>query len=260
MDQPKSILAEQLALWARLGLLYLPRPRSAVGVEPTEAADKLVEQLFSESCAGVKSLTALPPEGDLFSRDDETWSDLAACLAEAVSCTKCELSRTRTNVVFGEGDSGARLMFVGEAPGADEDAQGLPFVGRAGKLLDKMITAMGLKRGEVYIANILKCRPPGNRDPLPTEVTACRPYLEAQIELIAPEFVCCLGRHAATRLLGRDEPLSRLRGAIHRYNERTRMVVTYHPAYCLRNPASKRDVWQDLQVIMRELGLKPPRR
>lgn len=205
----------------------------------------------------VKSLTALPPEGDLFSQDADTWSDLAACRADAVVCIKCGLSATRTNVVFGDGDSGARLMFIGEAPGADEDAQGLPFVGRAGKLLDKMITAMGLKRGEVYIANILKCRPPGNRDPLPAEAAACRPYLEAQIGFIAPEFICCLGRHAATRLLGRDDPLSRLRGAVHRYNERTRVVVTYHPAYCLRNPASKRDVWQDLQVIMRELGLKP---
>lgn len=244
-----------MALWAKLGLLYLPRP--AIGVEPPKMVEEPVERPPLKSDTEVKSLTALPPEGDLFSQDADTWSDLAACQADAVVCTKCGLSATRTNVVFGDGDSGARLMFIGEAPGADEDAQGLPFVGRAGKLLDKMITAMSLKRGEVYIANILKCRPPGNRDPLPVEAAACRPYLEAQIGLIAPEFICCLGRHAATRLLGRDDPLSRLRGAVHRYNERTRVVVTYHPAYCLRNPASKRDVWQDLQVIMRELGLKP---
>jgi uracil-DNA glycosylase family 4 len=262
-----SPLAEQLVLWARVGLLYLPRPVPTPSVETPEPTAEPVperpaepEKVSTKSDDAVTPLAALPPEGDLFAEGPETWPDLAACRADAAGCTKCELSRTRSSVVFGEGAPDARLMFIGEAPGADEDAQGRPFVGRAGKLLDRMITAMGLKRWEVYIANILKCRPPGNRDPLPAEAAACRPYLEAQINLIAPEIICCLGRHAAIRLLGRDEPISRLRGAIHRYNERSRVVVTYHPAYCLRNPNSKRDVWQDLQMIMGELGLEPPRR
>ena len=261
-----SLLAEQLALWARVGLVYLPRPVPAPPLEISEpvaepASEPAVEPVKTDpqSDDGVTPLTALPPEGDLFFEEPETWPDLASCQADAVGCAKCELSRTRNSVVFGEGAPDARLMFVGEAPGADEDAQGRPFVGRAGKLLDKMIVAMGLARGEVYIANILKCRPPGNRDPLPAEAAACRPYLEAQINLIAPEMICCLGRHAAIRLLGREESLSRLRGAIHRYNESSRVVVTYHPAYCLRNPDSKRDVWRDLQVVMGELGLEPPR-
>lgn len=258
MGNGGSLLAEQLALWARVGLVYLPRPVKAVEAEAPEPAAE--PEKFPKSDDGVTPLTVLPPEGDLFSEGTRTWADLAACQADAAGCAKCELSRTRLSVVFGEGAPDARLMFIGEAPGADEDAQGRPFVGRAGKLLDKMIAAMGLARGEVYIANILKCRPPGNRDPLPAEAAACRPYLEAQINLIAPEFICCLGRHAAIRLLGREEPISRLRGAIHRYNERTRVIVTYHPAYCLRNPDSKRDVWQDLQVVMGELGLEPPRR
>jgi len=275
VDGGGSPLAEQLALWARVGLVYLPRPVQAPAVETPEpvaepVSEPAVKSVFKPDAEpektvprrddGVTPLTALPPEGDLFSGKPKSWPDLAACAADAAGCVKCELSRTRHSVVFGEGAPDARLMFVGEAPGADEDAQGRPFVGRAGKLLDRMIAAMGLAREEVYIANILKCRPPGNRDPLPAEATACRPYLEAQINLIAPEFICCLGRHAAIRLLGREEPISRLRGAIHRYNERSRVIVTYHPAYCLRNPNSKRDVWQDLQVVMGELGLEPPRR
>jgi uracil-DNA glycosylase family 4 len=275
VDGGGSSLAEQLALWARVGLVYLPRPAQAPAAEIPEPVAEPVPEPAGESVFkpdaepektvppsddGVTPLTALLPEGDLFSGKPKSWPDLAACAAAAAGCTKCELSRTRHSVVFGEGAPDARLMFVGEAPGADEDAQGRPFVGRAGKLLDKMIAAMGLAREEVYIANILKCRPPGNRDPLPLEAAACRPYLESQISLIAPEFICCLGRHAAIRLLGREEPISRLRGAIHRYNERSRVIVTYHPAYCLRNPDSKRDVWQDLQVVMGELGLEPPRR
>jgi uracil-DNA glycosylase family 4 len=260
MGQLERTLAEQLALWAGLGLVYLPRTEPVDAVEALEPEAEPEVSKAPKDEPGVKRLTAVPPEGDLFSAGGGDWPDLAGCRTEAATCTRCALSRTRTNVVFGEGAPDARLMFIGEAPGADEDAQGRPFVGRAGKLLDRMIAAMGLKRWEVYIANILKCRPPGNRDPLPAEASACRPYLEAQIKFIAPEFICCLGRQAAIRLLGREEPLSRLRGAVHRYNERTRLVVTYHPAYCLRNPASKRDVWQDLQVIMGELGLETPRR
>lgn len=161
-------------------------------------------------------------------------------------CTKCPLAATRTQTVFGVGDRHARWMFVGEAPGADEDAQGEPFVGRAGQLLNAMLFAMGLKREEVYIANVLKCRPPGNRDPQPGEVEQCEPYLIRQIELIGPKLIVALGRHAAHSLLKTELPLANLRGQRQSYHG-TPLIVTYHPAYLLRNPADKRKVWEDLR-------------
>jgi DNA polymerase len=165
------------------------------------------------------------------------------------------LAASRTQTVFGAGDPHARLVFLGEAPGADEDRQGEPFVGRAGQLLNDMITkGMKLRREDVYILNVLKCRPPDNRTPTPDEAANCREYLDAQLAVIAPQFLCCLGAVAAQNLLGSTASISRLRGRIHDYRG-AKVVCTYHPAYLLRNPAAKRDAWEDLKLLMREMGI-----
>lgn len=179
---------------------------------------------------------------------------LAAISKELAGCTRCALSQGRNTVVFGDGDPNARLMFVGEGPGADEDAQGLPFVGRAGQLLNNMIAAMGLKREQVYIANIVKCRPPQNRVPEPVEANTCSPFLFRQIDVIRPEVIVALGATAATYLLGGKSPLAALRGRIHQARG-AKLIVTYHPAYLLRDPNQKKAAWADLQIAMRELGL-----
>lgn len=169
-------------------------------------------------------------------------------------CQACHLSATRTQVVFGSGNPRAQLMFVGEAPGFDEDKQGLPFVGAAGQLLTKIIEAMKLTRSDVYIANCLKCRPPQNRNPLPEEIAACSPILERQIRIIRPKIICALGKFAAQTLLSTTDPITRLRG---RFFDRGGVPVmpTFHPAYLLRNPADKKLVWQDMKLIMKELGI-----
>ncbi|MDP1992258.1 MAG: uracil-DNA glycosylase [Syntrophales bacterium] len=167
-------------------------------------------------------------------------------------CRRCPLHRTRHTLVFGEGNPGAELVFVGEAPGADEDEQGRPFVGRAGQLLTKIIGAMGLKREEVYICNILKCRPPGNRNPQPEEIVPCEPFLIRQLEAIRPRVVCALGTFAAHTLLKSEAPISVLRGRFHSY-QGIPLMPTYHPAYLLRNPGAKKQVWEDVQMIMKTL-------
>ncbi|HUN27972.1 MAG TPA: uracil-DNA glycosylase [Steroidobacteraceae bacterium] len=182
-----------------------------------------------------------------------------ALLAEVRACVKCPLHRSRTQAVFGVGDLHAEWLIVGEAPGADEDRIGEPFVGRAGQLLDAMLQAIGLKRGEnVYIANVLKSRPPRNRDPSAEEVASCLPYLTRQIELLRPKLLLAVGRIAAQNLLGTDAPLGRLRGRVHRFGElNTPLVVTYHPAYLLRTPGDKRKAWEDLKFarsVFRELS------
>jgi DNA polymerase len=176
-------------------------------------------------------------------------------LREAVrTCQRCDLAKSRTQGVFGVGDTRAQWLIVGEAPGADEDRLGEPFVGQAGKLLDAMLAALGLRRGEnVYIANVLKSRPPGNRDPRPEEVASCLPYLERQIDLIQPKIILALGRFAAQSLLGTDTSISRLRGGIHAYRG-VPLVVTYHPAYLLRNPPDKSKAWEDLCLARRVLA------
>jgi DNA polymerase len=174
-------------------------------------------------------------------------------------CRRCKLARGRTKLVFGVGDPKAELMFVGEGPGADEDRKGEPFVGKAGQLLDRMIAAMGKARADVYIANVVKCRPPENREPEPDEVHACIPFLVKQIESIAPKVICALGGHAAKALLDTREPISKLRGRFH-YYERTKLLPTFHPAYLLRNPPQKKTAWEDLQKIMAELGWPMPRK
>jgi DNA polymerase len=177
---------------------------------------------------------------------------------QVAACTRCALHRSRTRTVFGVGDPRARLLVVGEAPGADEDAQGEPFVGRAGRLLDAMLLGIGLRREQVYIANILKCRPPGNRDPRPEEVASCSGYLDRQIASVAPALILAVGRIAAQNLLGVSTPIARLRGHEHRHPATaTPVLVTYHPAYLLRSPLEKRRAWQDLVRVAARLGLTP---
>jgi uracil-DNA glycosylase family 4 len=172
-------------------------------------------------------------------------------------CTRCALAYAgRNKVVFADGDPNAELMFVGEGPGADEDVQGLPFVGRAGQLLNNMITAMGLSREQVYIANIVKCRPPSNRVPEPAEANTCSPFLLRQIDTVRPKVIVALGATAATYLLGRKAALSLLRGSWHTCRG-AKLAVTYHPAFLLRDPRQKKETWKDLQMVMAELGLKP---
>ena len=167
-------------------------------------------------------------------------------------CRRCLLHQTRHRLVFGEGSPQAELVFVGEAPGADEDAQGRPFVGQAGQLLTKIIGAMGLKREEVYICNILKCRPPGNRNPQPDEITACEPFLIRQLRAIRPKVICALGTFAAHTLLKSEAPISVLRGRFHSY-QGIPLMPTYHPAFLLRNPGAKKQVWEDVQMVMQAL-------
>lgn len=173
---------------------------------------------------------------------------------EVQSCVKCtELVRNRTRTVFGVGNIDTELVFVGEAPGADEDKAGEPFVGAAGQLLNKIIAACNLKREEIYICNVLKCRPPGNRQPLADEVTHCRGFLERQLSIIQPRFICCLGLVAAQTVLNSTTPIGKLRKQIHEY-QGMKVVATYHPAYLLRNPNAKKDVWDDMKMMMAAMG------
>jgi len=185
---------------------------------------------------------------------------LAAVRAEIGDCTRCPLAYAgRHNIVFADGDPNARLMFVGEGPGADEDASGLPFVGKAGQLLNNMIAAMGLKREEVYIANIVKCRPPANRTPEFVEATTCSQFLLKQIDIVRPQVIVALGATAATYLLGVRQSLSSLRGQWHSARG-AKVAVTYHPAFLLRDPRQKGEAWKDLQRVMAEMGLQPPKK
>ena len=187
------------------------------------------------------SVDAAPSVADL---------DWDALRARVASCTDCELAGSRTNTVFGVGNADADWLIIGEAPGAEEDRRGEPFVGRAGALLDQMLTAIGQSRDEVFIANILKCRPPNNRDPRPAEARACRAYLERQIELVRPKIILAVGRIAAQNLLGSDEPVGRMRGRPHEFGG-VPLVVTYHPAYLLRSPSQKGKAWHDLCLAKR---------
>jgi DNA polymerase len=177
---------------------------------------------------------------------------LAAIRADLGDCTRCKLHGGRTNLVFGVGDPEARLMFVGEGPGADEDVQGIPFVGRAGQLLTQIIKAMGFERDEVYIANVVKCRPPGNRNPEPDEIERCEPFLLRQIDAIRPTVIVALGKFAAQTLLRTDIPITRLRGQFFTLRD-VDVMPTFHPSYLLRNPDAKRDVWEDMKKVMARL-------
>jgi DNA polymerase len=180
---------------------------------------------------------------------------------EVKGCTRCALHAKRTQTVFARGNGSSGLCFVGEGPGADEDAQGFPFVGPAGQLLDRMIAAMGLLRDEVYVCNIVKCRPPNNRKPEPEEMAACMPYLEQQIDWLEPQVIVALGATAVQGLLGTSEGIMRLRGKWKLFKGRIAVMPTFHPAYLLRTPAAKREVWDDLQAVLRQMGRPiPPRR
>lgn len=216
----------------------------------TKAYLNYLQESGEDFIPGAPVPAAGEPSGTSGTRDE-----LIRLRTNVLGCVRCsELARTRKTVVFGSGNAGAKLMFIGEAPGFDEDAQGLPFVGKAGQLLTKIIEAMGLKRQDVFIANVLKCRPPGNRNPLPDEIINCKPYLMSQIQIIRPAVICALGNFAAQVLLGTDQTISHLRGKFYDF-EGTKVLPTYHPAYLLRNPAEKKKVWEDMKLIMKELGL-----
>ena len=212
--------------------------------------------------AASHKLEPLPvPSGpSLFEAANKIENDtLPLIRANLGECTRCKLHKTRKNIVFGDGNPKAQLVFVGEGPGADEDAQGLPFVGRAGKLLTQMIEAMGLQRKDVYICNVVKCRPPENRQPEKDEVTECSPFLLRQIDTIAPKVIVCLGSTAAQTVLQTNRGISHFRGEWLEFRGR-KLMATYHPAYLLRNPAAKGEVWKDLQKVMAELGLAVKRK
>jgi uracil-DNA glycosylase family 4 len=282
MDDERLVLIRQvrqrLEALRRAGLDRIPRPPDLPERPRLPVAVPVVERPASAPIAGPSveppPVSAPPPAlATAASLFDEPRLDgtpvpageravvLASLAAEVAACTKCPLlASSRTRTVFGEGSPTARLMFVGEAPGADEDRTGRPFVGRAGVLLTDMITkGMGLAREEVYIANVLKSRPPENRTPLPDEVGHCLPFLERQIDIIRPEFLCLLGKAAVSALLETALPMGRLRGRWHRYRG-IPTVVTWHPAYLLRNPAAKKESWDDLQMLMKAMGIKPPER
>jgi DNA polymerase len=201
-------------------------------------------QMVAEPVAAIVPAAPRPT----FEAARESGFDWDALAARVAACTRCGLAATRTQTVFGVGNRQAEWLIVGEAPGADEDARGEPFVGRAGQLLNSMLRAVGLARDQVYIANVLKCRPPGNRDPSATEAAECLPYLEQQIALLKPKILLVVGRIAAQNLLRTDSPLGRLRQQVHRFGlSQVPLVATYHPAYLLRTPADKRKAWEDLK-------------
>lgn len=256
MTRERPSVAAALRAWAEdLEAFGIEEVASAEAAPlPSAAARPAAEPRAREAPAPMPATEAPSGESAALRRLEQ----LAAEIAE---CQRCDLCRTRTRTVPGQGSEAAELMFVGEAPGADEDRQGLAFVGRAGQLLTRMIGAMGFERDEVFIANVLKCRPPGNRDPRPEEMMRCRPFLEAQIEAVAPRVIVALGGFAARNLLGVDATVSvgRMRGRAHDALGR-KVIVTYHPAYLLRSPQMKRGAWADLQLALKLLGRQPPSR
>jgi DNA polymerase len=253
---------------ATIDLQHLPHNRQAVGpaaapVVAISAAATAPAPIAKESSPMPKpSVRTAAEPGTLFEAEHappqevSTAATLEILQREVAGCTRCgELAGSRTQTVFGVGDPKARLCFLGEAPGADEDRLGEPFVGRAGQLLDKIIEACQMKRADVYICNVLKCRPPGNRNPAPDEAANCRRFLDRQLELVQPEFICCLGAVAAQNLLDTQTSIGKLRGKVHAYRA-AKVVCTYHPAYLLRNPAAKKDTWEDMKFLMRQMGVE----
>jgi DNA polymerase len=233
--------------------------RGAPISEIIKATSSIEEVEESETIPVRKPISAPPPAVIHEIKPADKAAALRLIREDLGECTRCGLHKGRNQLVFADGSANARLMFVGEGPGADEDAQGLPFVGRAGQLLNNMITAMGLQREDVYIANVVKCRPPGNRTPEPEEANTCSPFLFRQIDVVGPQVIVALGATAATYLLGQRQPLAGLRGRVHAFRG-TKLIVTYHPAFLLRDPRQKKEAWADLQIAMRELGLKAPSR
>jgi DNA polymerase len=217
--------------------------------------DELIQQLEFLRDIGVSSLELRPgrvSDAQPAAGSPTSPTGLESIRVEIGDCRRCKLAPSRTNIVFGSGNPNAELVFVGEAPGFDEDQQGLPFVGRAGQLLTKIIESIDIKRDDVYICNVLKCRPPDNRNPEPDEVLACNPFLKKQLATIRPKIVCCLGTFAAQNVLQMASPISKLRGRFHDVDG-MRVIATFHPAYLLRSPDKKRDVWEDMKQIRAEL-------
>jgi len=265
-------IEDRLRYYEDLGisLFYKDRSGSGASVEPGEVAAAVPASrrppVFEEPAlpksqpkpAPVKPVAPASPS--LFEAADKIVDDSLLKIREDLGdCTRCKLHKGRNKLVFGDGNPRAQLVFVGEGPGADEDMQGLPFVGRAGKLLTQMIEAMGLKRSDVYICNVVKCRPPQNRAPEPDEVETCSPYLLRQIDVIHPKVIVCLGAVAAKTLLNTTRGISNFRGEWLDWRGH-KLMATYHPAYLLRNPPAKADVWKDLQKVMAELGLALPKK
>lgn len=243
-------LAAHLRYYEELGVSGISRdPRWRARLEAAAAADPAAATMPAPD-AGAD--VAADPAPSLSGALVDGAGRLRVIRDEIGDCTRCKLHSGRTNLVFGVGNPEARLMFVGEGPGADEDEQGEPFVGRAGQLLTQIIKAMGFAREEVYIANVVKCRPPGNRNPEPDEIAQCVPFLHAQIAAIRPSVIVALGKFAAQTLLQTETPISRLRGHFHRVGEAD-VMPTFHPSYLLRNPAAKREVWEDMKMVMKKL-------
>jgi uracil-DNA glycosylase family 4 len=269
----RSALAERVRYYRELGIYdFYRRERSA----PDETSFSAFQPEIREEMAARKPAVVTAVADNIFEivtpKPEHGVDDPVAALKlireDLGDCTRCKLHRGRTNLVFGVGNPRAELMFVGEGPGADEDAQGEPFVGRAGQLLNNMIKAMGLGREDVYIANVVKCRPPGNRTPEPDECETCSPFLMRQIAVIKPKVVVALGATAAKNLLAMNSSLGDLRGRFYDFKPAgsdssfpgARLAVTYHPAYLLRDPRQKGEAWKDLQMVMKYLGLEPPKK
>ncbi len=274
MDSPLLRgMRQTLESLARAGVTSLPRaavvPAAAAIIDAAQRVElAAAKQTAAAKPATARSLpldgreeaTAMPHVGLTARRSPvERPAALQVMADEVAGCTRCaELVANRTRTVFGVGNPDARLCFMGEAPGADEDRQGIPFVGAAGQLLTKIIEGgLKMRRDDVYILNILKCRPPGNRQPTPEEAGNCRGFLDRQLDVIRPEFICCLGATAAQNLLGSTQSIGRMRGRTYEYRG-SKVIVTYHPAYLLRNPAAKKDVWDDMKLLLREMGLPAP--
>ncbi len=237
-------------------------PMIAAARTPSASSSFVLWPTTSAEAASARSSAAVPfaQAPSLFEASDRIVGDTFQLIQETIGdCTRCKLHKARTNIVFGVGSMKAELVFVGEGPGHDEDIKGEPFVGRAGKLLTQMIEAMGLRREDVYICNVVKCRPPENRLPEKDEITTCSPFLFRQIDVIRPKVICCLGSCASQTLLQTTQGISRFRGEWFDFHG-SKLIATYHPAYLLRNPNAKGEVWKDLQKVMTVLGLQQKRK
>jgi uracil-DNA glycosylase family 4 len=245
--------SEERTASASVGVERTPPPRARASQAPQSSGRATPDVPEPEVVEVELAIGPASNSPDMFTEVSplDRLSSLADVEKVAASCEKCELARGRTKVVFGVGNTSATLMFIGEAPGHDEDLSGIPFVGRAGQLLDKILEAAGIRRDDVYIGNIIKCRPPNNRTPLLTEIEACMPYLAKQIEHIRPKVICTLGLPATQTLLGLKGAMATLRGKVYKYKD-MRIIPTYHPAAALRDPKYKRPIWEDFLVVKRE--------
>jgi uracil-DNA glycosylase family 4 len=241
-------ILEHLQFYKKLGVRWVAAPEAQKRSLPGRAEAQSPAASSTHKSAPIAAMSKARVYQSMFDQLPTERESLEAIRADLGDCQRCKLAASRMNIVFGSGDPHAELMFVGEAPGADEDEQGLPFVGRAGQLLTKIIEAIEMRREDVYICNILKCRPPGNRNPESDEIASCEPFLFRQIASIKPKVICALGTFGAQSLLRTNEPISRLRGQLIDYRG-SKFMATFHPAYLLRNPNEKRKVWEDVQII-----------